>query len=60
MFKGKKEIAIKLLSLIMTSKNVSHRSDSFLLVVPFSAGQAGQSSRVALVEGSFSVAPVEG
>ena len=29
--------------LIMTSKNVSHRSGSFVLVAPFSVGQAGQS-----------------
>ena len=44
----------------MTSKNVPHRSDSFLLVAPFSADQAGQSSRVAPKEESFDVAPVEG
>lgn len=42
-----KEFAIKLvICFIMTSENVSHQSDSFVLVAPFTADQlqAGQSS----------------
>ena len=39
----KRNLLSSLLCLIMISKNVSHRSGSFVLVAPFSAGQAGQS-----------------
>ena len=39
----KRNLLLSLLGLIMTSKNVSHRSCSFVSVAPFSAGQAGQS-----------------
>ena len=56
----KRKLLLSLLYLIMTSKNVSHRSDSFLLVAPVPADQAGQSSRVAPKEESFDVAPEEG
>ena len=40
----KRNLLLSLLCLIMTYENVSHWSGSFVLVAPFSVGQAGQSS----------------